>query len=119
MDNQLWVTEVGNIIVARVRGVPTQGLLRECHQRISKIIEKTGRDLVLYDGLEMEAPSVEVTFEQWKLDSEICEHLPARRAVVVANDQLAYLARIAFARSEHRVFCNDLVEAINWLNEKE
>ena len=117
MKNQFWVMPVGNIIVARVRGVPTQELLRDCHNQIVTLMRQTGKDLVLYDGLEMEIPSVEVTFEQWKLDKET-GHSPVRRAVVVPNDRLEYLAHIAFAQGEHRVFKNDLVQAINWLNEK-
>ena len=33
MDDQLWVEPVGEIIVVRVRGIPSEALLRECQER--------------------------------------------------------------------------------------
>ncbi len=40
-----------------------------------------------------------------------------RRAVVVPNTKLAYLARIAFGEADCRVFYNDMVSATNWLGD--
>jgi hypothetical protein len=40
-----------------------------------------------------------------------------RRAIVVPNTKLAYLARLAFADEfgDNRVFYNDMAEAFEWL----
>jgi hypothetical protein len=39
-----------------------------------------------------------------------------KRAIVVPNSRLAYLARLAFGEGDYRVFYNDMVAAIVWLN---
>jgi hypothetical protein len=113
---QLWIEPQGNLIVARIRGVPTESLLREAQQRIALLVKDTESTRVLYDALEMEAPSVEVPLSQWELDKEI--HLARlRRAIVVPNAKLAYLARLAFGEGHHRVFYNDLTAAVRWLED--
>lgn len=114
MPGQLWIEPVGDIIVARVRGIPTAELLIEAQSRILSLVRETGKSKVLYDALEMEAPSVEVPLTQQKLDRDM-EYLNLRRAIVVPNTRLAYLARLAFADCEHRVFYNELGAAISWL----
>jgi hypothetical protein len=40
-----------------------------------------------------------------------------RRAIVVPNSKLAYLARLAFGEGDYRVFYNDFIGAIRWLGE--
>ncbi|WP_141735971.1 STAS/SEC14 domain-containing protein [Oligoflexus tunisiensis] len=114
MNNQLWVEPVGNIIVARIRGVPTEAVLRDAQTQIIQLVKDTEQARVLYDALEMEAPPVEVPLSQWKLDQEIAP-IRLRRAIVVPNTRIAYLARLAF-NDDHRVFYNDLASAIAWLN---
>lgn len=118
MTQQLWIEPIGGIIVARVRGVPTEEILREAHERIAKLVKETGFRSVLYDGLELEAPPIEVPISQWKLDKAM-EPLNQRRAIVVPNTRLAYLARLAFDEESSRVFYNDLTAAIRWLESKE
>jgi len=115
MHNQLWIEPVGTLIVARVRGLPTEALIKEAHERIMQLVLETEQNKVLYDALEMEPPPVEVPVSQWCLDSEI-EPVRLKRAIVVPNTRLAYLARIAFGEGQHRVFYNDLTSAITWLN---
>jgi hypothetical protein len=115
LRGQLWVEIVGELIVARVRGEPTAELLRACHEQVLVLVNDTDRRKVLYDALEMEAPPVEVPLAQWKLDEEMGVKL--RRAIVVPNSRLAYLARLAFAEGDHRVFYNDIVAAIDWLKQ--
>src|SRR4030095_1716215 len=34
MSGQLWVEVVGDLIIARVRGEPTEALLRECQEQV-------------------------------------------------------------------------------------
>jgi hypothetical protein len=116
MHDQLWVELVGDLIVARVRGEPTQALLRECQDQVVFLVRDAGRGKVLYDALEMTPPPVEVTLLQRELDEGLAGiHL--RRAIVVPNSRLAYLARLAFGEGDYRVFYNDIVTAVQWLSE--
>ena len=118
MDGQLWVEPVGNLIIARVRGQPTAELLRDCQHRVIQIAHD-GSDAsvhnVLYDALEMESPPVDVPLAQRELD-EALGSLRLRRAIVVPNTRLAYLARLAFGEGDYRVFYNDIIAAVAWLS---
>jgi hypothetical protein len=116
MQGQLWVDLVGDLIVARVRGEPTEALLRQCQDEVVQLVQDTQRAKVLYDTLEMEAPPVDVPLVQRKLDEELGP-IQLRRAIVVPNSRLAYLARLAFGEGDYRVFYNDITAAITWLNE--
>ena len=71
MQDQLWVEPVGNLIIARVRGVPTEAILQECQERVLLLVQDTGQGRVLYDALEMESPSVDVTLSQRRLDEAL------------------------------------------------
>lgn len=117
MNEQLWVEPVGNLIIARMRGMPTEALLRECQERVLQVVRDAGRGKVLYDALEMEAPHVDVVLSQRKLDDEIGD-VDLRRAIVVPNTKLAYLARLAFGEGDYRVFYSDMTAAIRWLEDK-
>ncbi len=113
---QLWIEPIGDIIIARLRGVPTEDLLKECHERTLLLINDIGQGRVLYDVLEMTAPDIEVPISQWKLNNdERASQL--RRAIVVPNTKLAYLARLAFGEGNYRVFYNDMTSAVKWLSE--
>lgn len=57
-------------------------------------------------------PAVELTFEQRNLDAAL-GGLRLRRAIVVPNSRLAYLARLAFGEGEYRVVYNDMIAAVN------
>ena len=118
MDGQLWVEPVGNLIIARVRGQPTAELLRDCQHRVIQIAHD-GSDAsvhnVLYDALEMESPPVDLPLAQRELD-EALGSLRLRRAIVVPNTRLAYLARLAFGEGDYRVFYNDIIAAVAWLS---
>jgi hypothetical protein len=119
MNDQLWVEPVGGLIVARVRGLPTEALLQECQRRVVQIAEDTSRTAVhrvLYDVLEMDSPLVDVPLEQRRLDEEL-NGLKLRRAIVVPNTRLAYLARLAFGEGDYRVFYSDMTAAITWLSQ--
>lgn len=118
MQGQLWIEPVGSIIIARIRGVPDEALLRECQERILLLVKDTQRGLILYDALELETPPVDVPLSQWKLDEEI-GNVHLRRAIVVPNTKLAYLARLAFAEGDYRVFYNDMAAACAWLTATE
>jgi hypothetical protein len=115
-DNSLWVEPVGNLIIARVRGIPTEELLRDCQERVVALARETGYQRALYDALEMDAPVVDVALSQRKLD-EAAGPMKLRRAIVVPNTKLAYLARLAFGEGDYRVFYNDITAAVQWLSE--
>src|SRR3954468_18017730 len=110
MDGQYWVERVGGLIMARVRGQPTETLLRACHARVIELAREAGEqaeDRVLYDTLEMDSPPVDVPLFQRKLDEEL-GGLRLRRAIVVPNSRLAYLARLAFGEGNYQVFYSDM-----------
>ncbi len=115
-QGQAWVELVGDLIVARVRGEPNEQLLRETQEKVLFLVKDAGRARVLYDTLEMDAPPVDVPWSQRELDEKLGP-LKLRRAIVVPNSKLAYLARLAFGEGDYRVFYNDMVAAINWLSE--
>jgi len=114
----LWVEPVGTLVIARMRGHPTEELLRECQDRVMQVMRDTRFSNVLYDALELEAPSVDVVMSQRKLDERDAD-TPIRRAIVVPNSKLAYLARLAFGDGNYRVFYNDITDAVVWLNSQE
>jgi hypothetical protein len=116
MDGQFWIEPVGDVIIARMRGMPNEKLLKECQERILNLVNETERGLILHDCLEMETPQVDVPVYQWNLDKET-RGIKLRRAVVVPNTKLAYLARLAFGEGDVRVFYNNMVEAVAWLTD--
>jgi hypothetical protein len=115
MGDQVWVEVVGDLVVARIRGEPTADLLRECQEKVLFLVRDARRGKVLYDALEMIAPPVDVTWSQRELDENL-GGIQLRRAIVVPNSKLAYLARLAFGEGDHRVFYNDMIAAIQWLS---
>ena len=116
MKGQTWVEWVGDLVVARMRGEPTEALLRETQEKVLFLVQDAGRGRVLYDTLEMEPPPVDVPWVQRALDENLGT-VRLRRAIVVPNSRLAYLARLAFGEGDYRVFYNDMIAAIQWLTE--
>jgi hypothetical protein len=122
-QQKLWMEPVGDIIVARIRGMCTEDLLKECQQRVIDLAKDTRQVKVLYDTLEMEVPSVEVTLVQQGLESDTRKRFgsaPLRRAILVSNTRVAYLSRIAFgeySEGAYWVFYNDMAGAMRWLDE--
>lgn len=113
---EAWVELVGDLIVARVRGEPNEHLLRETQEKVLFLVRDAGRGKVLYDTLEMTPPPIDVPWAQRELDEKLGK-IKLRRAIVVPNSRLAYLARLAFGEGDYRVFYNDMVAAIRWLAE--
>ena len=118
MTDQLWVQQVGDLVVARVRGEPTIELLAECQDRVLALVKASGRGRVLLDTLEMLPPPVDVPLAQRDLDLRL-DGIRLRRAVVVPDTKLAYLARLAFGDGDYRVFYNDMIAAVQWLSAPE
>ena len=112
-----WVELVGELVVARVRGEPTEDLLRETQEKVLFLVRDADRAKVLYDTLEMTPPPVDVPWSQRTLDEQLGS-IKLKRAIVVPNSRLAFLARLAFGEGDYRVFYNDMVAAIRWLSDE-
>lgn len=113
MDGNLRVERSGDLVVATLSGLPTEALLRECQQQVLQLLGTADRGRVLYDARAMEAPAVHVPWLQRELDGEPTARL--RRAIVVSDTRVGFLARLAFGSSDYRVFYDDLEAATNWL----
>ena len=119
----LWVEPVGSTIVARLRGVPSAGMFRECEERVMQLARDTRHVRVLYDALELVAPEVELVLLHQQLAAERRAGLDAvslRTAILVGDTRSAYLARLAFGHvgeAHYRVFYSDLDSAMRWLAE--
>jgi hypothetical protein len=116
MKGELWVEVVGDLIIARIRGEPTAELLSQCQEQVLFLVRDAGRGKVLYDALEMIVPPVDIPWVQRELDEKLGP-VQLRRAIVVPNSRLAYLARLAFGEGDYRVFYNDMVSAVKWLGD--
>jgi hypothetical protein len=114
----VWVELSGDIIVARIRGPMTEEGVVALHSEVMLLLSESGRSLVLYDGLEMEPPAVEVSAAQSR-NSEQLRRRGVRAAILVPNTKLAYAARWAFGEGNYRIIYNDLAEAVRWLTEAE
>ena len=110
MPGDLWVELVGDLVIARVRGEPTAELLRASQDRVLFLVRGAGHGKILYDTLEMLPPPVDVPWAQRELD-ETLGTVRLRRAIVVPNSRLAYLARLAFGEGDYRVFYDDMTAA--------
>jgi hypothetical protein len=113
-DGQAWVELVGELVIARIRGEPTELLLRQTQEQVLFLVRDARRGKVLYDTLEMTPPPVDVPWSQRELDERLGP-IKLKRAIVVPNSRLAYLARLAFGEGDYRVFYNDMIAAIKWL----
>ncbi|KQW49553.1 hypothetical protein ASD88_25875 [Pelomonas sp. Root662] len=109
---------MGKLVIARIRGDATEEVLRECQSRVLAIVADSRLRCVLYDLLEARALTPEVALSQIRLD-EAGPGADLRRAIVVPNSHLAYVARLAFGTSDHRVFYSDIAAAFRWLDEPE
>jgi hypothetical protein len=112
---RLWVELVGGIIIARIRGMVTPELIRDCQRRVVALQSDTGCHHILYDALELERPPLDIVLAQQAFTDEL-KHAWAKIAIVVPNTAIAYLSRLAFGDANHRVFYNDIAAAILWLD---
>ena len=115
MKGEVEVEADGGLVVARIRGEPSAEILRECQERVLALVREAGSGRVLYDTRAMESPaSPEIPWFQRELDAQLGE-IRLRRAIVVPDSRLAYLARLAFGTGDYRVFYEDLDAAERWL----
>lgn len=116
MNNQVAVHLANGLITARVRGQPTESVLHDCQTQVIQLVRESGIRNVLYDALEMEPPHFTIPWAQRALDEQLVD-VKLRRAVVVPNSKLAFLARLAFGDGDYRVFYEDMSAAVQWLAE--
>jgi hypothetical protein len=112
---RLWVEPVGGTIIARIRGLATAELIRECQTRVIALHRDTGCGRIMYDALELERPTIDIVLAQQALTDEL-KQSGVKIAIVVPNRSIAYLARLAFGEANHRVFYNDMSAAVLWLS---
>jgi hypothetical protein len=118
MDSQFSIESAGDLIIVRVRGLPTEELLVEVQSRVLQLLQGRSEGRVLYDALEVEAPSVDVPLRQRKLDQQLGSQIKLKRAILVPNPKIAYLARLAFGDGDYRIFYDDVAAATRWLREQ-
>jgi len=112
----IWIEEVGDIIVGHLTGVPDDAMLKDCYQQILALAKSHGQRKVLIDVRDMEPPSLTMTLGIRDF-AQAGGTIPLRRAIVVPNSRMAYLARLALGDSDYRVFYGDAEGAIKWLAE--
>jgi hypothetical protein len=108
------VEQAGDAIVARLRGIASEALLRQVQEEVLQLAVRSARARVLVDLLELNPPPVELAALQRKLDEDR-RAMGLRRAVVVPDSRLAYFARLAFGEGNYRIFYNDRAGAMKWL----
>jgi hypothetical protein len=116
-NDQVTVHLANGLITARIRGQPTEGVLHDCQTQVIHLARESGIRNVLYDALDMEPPHFTIPWAQRALDEELGD-VKLRRAVVVPNSKLAFLARLAFGDGDYRVFYEDMSAAAQWLAEE-
>jgi hypothetical protein len=107
------VEREGDLVVARLRGEPTEALLRSIQERVLQLVGE-GHGRVLYDAMDMRAPPVDVPWSQRQLDDALGA-VRLKRAILVPDSKLAFLARLAFGDGHYRVFYDDRTAAVRWL----
>jgi hypothetical protein len=116
-QNQVAVNLADSHIIARVWGCPTEAVLKECQSEVLLLARESGVRKVLYDALEMDPPPVSIPWVQRALDEQLAD-VKLRRAIVVPNTKIAFLARLAFGDGDYRVFYEDKAAALEWLTEQ-
>jgi NAD(P)H-dependent FMN reductase len=106
------VEVIDRIVMVRVRGEPSKELIEACHARVMEVSKQNAITAVLYDARAMQAPTIDVPWTQRTLDEQAQPDL--KRAIVVPDAKLAFLARVAFGEND-RIFYNDVSGAIRWL----
>lgn len=115
MQGSFSVELAGDIVIVRFRGEASEALLLECHEHLLDVVRTAGRQKILYDALEMTTPPLDLVFMQRQMVDGRYLGDSLRRAIVVSNTKLAYLARLAFGEGDYEVFYNDLESALEWL----
>ena len=113
VDGRLTCAVVGQYVVVRVLGGPTTAVaLAEGHAELLTLVRSSGHTSILYDLRELDVQSAKALLQQEREASD----LRLRRAVVVSNTSVGYLARLAFSADECGVFFGDYESAVRYLS---
>ena len=115
MDGRLTCEVVGQYVVVRVLGGPTAAALAEGHADLLTLMRSSGHTSVLYDLRELDVESAKALLHQ-ESSERAGGYVRLRRAVVVSNTSVGYLARLAFSADECAVFFGDYESAVRYLS---
>ena len=104
----------GSHIAARFQGELTAETLEQCQALLLSLVRDTNIQAILYDLREVASPCAALIHQE-TLEPELQVH-KFRRAVLVRDLSIGYLARLAFAADSCRVFYNDLAGAMQHLS---
>ena len=116
MDGRLTCEIVGQFVVARVHGGPTAKALADGHAEMLTLVRSSGHTSILYDLRELDVQSAKALLQQETIEREV-GGLRLRRAIVVSNMSVGYLARLAYSADDCRVFFGDYEAAVGYLSE--
>lgn len=104
------------IVIVDFFGWMTEILLEEAQIKIKEELLKASQSSILYNGLEMEDPSLTLTLLMKSFHESMGDRIRLS-AIVVPGYRVAFLARLAFGgqESKYRVFYNNRAEAMAWL----
>lgn len=111
---ELHIEVMDGFILARIVGEPTRDFFADCIARLKQVVKDTGIRKILYDMLATDAPYMDVILHGTRTAIET-PGKPLKRAIVVPNSRLAYMARIMFDEKTCRIFHQDMDAAIEWL----
>jgi hypothetical protein len=119
LEGSVNVRRMENIIIAEFTGWMTESILEEAQLKIKAELTNSSRASILYDGLEMEDPSLTLVLLMKSFHESMADQLE-RSAIVVPGYRIAFLSRLAFGgqESKYRVFYNNRGEALQWLSEE-
>ena len=116
MDGRLSCEVVGQCVVAKVYGEPAAAALARGHADMLTLVRSSGHTSILYDLRELDVQFAKALFQQETIEREI-SGLRLRRAIVVSNMSVGYLARLAFSADDCRVFFGDYEAAVRYLSQ--
>jgi len=116
MDEGFLCEAVGSLVVVRLNRPTSERVLEECQLSMLETLQQTGSKAVLYALREMQSTSVHVLLYQRILNEHV-RHLDLRRAIVVPNTHVAYLARLAFGVGDYKLFYDDFEAAKRFLRD--
>lgn len=119
LEGSVTVRRENNIIIAQFSGWMTESILEDAQLKIKSELAKSTKASILYDGLEMEDPSLTLVLLMQSFHESMSEMLE-KSAILVPGYRIAFLSRLAFGRQEskYRVFYNNRAEALSWLSDE-
>ena len=117
LEGSFRIYRENGIVMIEFFGWMTESLLEQAQIKLKEELLKTPKSNVLYNGLEMEDPSLTLTLLMQSFHESMRDRIQLS-AIVVPGYRIAFLSRLAFGgqESKYRVFYNNRAEAIAWLS---